>query len=337
MARVAIDAMGGDHAPAAVVQGAVDAHRAEGVRILLVGREPDLVKALADAGASPTDGLEVHHAPDVIPMDHPDPARAVRSGRDSSIVVASGLVKQGSADAVFSAGPTGASLAAAVLTMGRIRGLARPAITLVLPFGDRPVVLVDAGANADVRPEHLVGFALLGSVFAQVRLGVSEPRIGLLSVGTEPGKGSELTKAAYPLIEASGLRFSGNVEGRDLSTGAVDVVVTDGFTGNVVLKTLEGFSSFLMDELLGVFSASDESKAALEVVLPGLLALRTRLSPESAGGAQLLGVRGVCIIGHGSSGAEAVRAGVVVAASTADAGLVDKVAARVGDGGRSDP
>lgn len=331
-ARVAVDAMGGDHAPAEIVAGAVRAH-ADGVGVLLVGREPDLKEALDAARAVPGEGLEIVDAPDVIAMDDSDPARSVRSRRGSSVGVANRLVKEGRAEAVFSAGSTGAALAAAVLEMGRIRGVARPAIALVLPFGDSPTILLDAGANADVRPEHLSGFAVLGSVFAKVRLGLDSPRVGLLSVGEEPGKGNDLTRAAFPQIEAAGVRFIGNVEGRDLPSDRVDVVVTDGFTGNVVLKVLEGFGRFLMSELLGVFTATEEAKAASDVLMPGLLELAGTLSPDSYGGAHLLGVKGVCIIGHGSSNAEAVHNALLVASKTVSGGLIGAVAERLHQGG----
>lgn len=330
--RVAVDAMGGDHAPAEIVAGAVRAH-ADGVGVLLVGREPDLKEALDAARAVPGEGLEIVDAPDVIAMDDSDPARSVRSRRGSSVGVANRLVKEGRAEAVFSAGSTGAALAAAVLEMGRIRGVARPAIALVLPFGDSPTILLDAGANADVRPEHLSGFAVLGSVFAKVRLGLDSPRVGLLSVGEEPGKGNDLTRAAFPQIEAAGVRFIGNVEGRDLPSDRVDVVVTDGFTGNVVLKVLEGFGRFLMSELLGVFTATEEAKAASDVLMPGLLELAGTLSPDSYGGAHLLGVKGVCIIGHGSSNAEAVHNALLVASKTVSGGLIGAVAERLHQGG----
>ena len=327
--RVAVDAMGGDNAPAEIVSGAAQA-AAEGIHVLLVGREAELKEALNAAGASTSDTLELVDAPEVIAMDDPDPARAVRHKRGSSVGVASRLVRDGRADAVFSAGSTGAALAGAVLETGRIRGVGRPAIALVLPFGDHPTVLLDGGANADVRPEHLAGFAVLGSVFAQVRLGLDKPRVGLLSIGEEPGKGNELTAAAYPLLEAAGVEFIGNVEGRDIPTDSVDVVVTDGFTGNVVLKTLEGFGRFLMGELLQVFAASDQAKSAAEVLMPDLLKLASTLSSDSYGGAHLLGVKGVCIIGHGSSNAEAVRNALWVASSTVEAGLVSAVTERLG-------
>ena len=332
--RIAVDAMGGDKAPEEVVAGALQAH-SEGLYILLAGPEERLDKLLADAGASAGEGLEIVDAQEVIEMDDPDPARAVRSKRGSSISIASRLVKQGRADAVFSAGSTGAAMAAAVLETGRIRGVARPAIALVLPWPDSPTVLVDAGANADVRPEHLAGFALLGSIFATVRLGISRPRVGLLSVGEEPGKGNELAKAAFPLLQVADVEFIGNVEGRDITTDRVDVVVTDGFTGNVVLKVLEGFGAFLFGELMKIFTADDEAKAAAKVLMPGLLELSTTLRPESHGGANLLGVKGVCIIGHGSSSADAVASALRIAAQTVDGGLVERIAKRLPRGNDS--
>lgn len=329
--------MGGDNAPGEIVAGAVQA-AADGTHVLLVGRAGEISKALADAGATTDDRIEIVDAPDVIAMDDHDPARAIRSKRGSSIGVACRLVKEGRANAVFSAGSTGAALAGAVLETGRIRGVSRPAIAVVLPFPDAPTVLVDAGANADVRPEHLAGFALLGSTFARIRLGIEHPRVGLLNVGEEPGKGSELAKAAYALLESASRdaswNFRGNVEGRDIPTDGVDVVVTDGFTGNIVLKLLEGFGKFIFEQLLKVFSADEESKAAAKVVMPGLLGLASTLSPETHGGAHLLGVKGVCIIGHGSSNANAVRAATRVATETVEAGLVGEITEALQGGSR---
>jgi phosphate acyltransferase len=262
-------------------------------------------------------------------MDDPDPAKAVRSRRQSSIGVACRMVKEGKADGVFSAGATGAALAGGVLEIGRIRGVARPAIGVVLPFEPSPTVLVDAGANADVRPEHLAGFGVLGSAFASLRLGLDEPRVGLLSVGEEPGKGNEVTKEAFGLLEQSSLRFVGNVEGRDIPSDGVDVVVCDGFVGNVALKLLEGFGRYLFDQLMGIFTASEEAKAAAKVVMEDLLALGDTLSPQTHGGAHLLGVKGVCIIGHGSSNEQAVEAALRVASETAEAGLVERIGERL--------
>jgi len=329
-ARIAVDAMGGDHAPDEIVAGAAQA-ATDGSHILLVGDPDRIGKALAEAGAQAGDDIEIVPASDVIAMDDPDPAHAVRRRRDSSISVAARLVKDGRADAVFGAGSTGAALAAAVLETGRIRGVARPAIAIVLPFAPSPTVLLDAGANADCRPEHLAGFAVLGSVFSRVRFGIEEPRVGLLSIGEERGKGSELVVEATPLIEALDVNFIGNVEGRDIPTDRVDVVVTDGFTGNVALKLMEGFAKYLLGELLGVFSATDEAKEAAKVVMPGLLGLAETLSPDSQGGAHLLGTKGVCIIGHGSSNAAAVRSALKIASDTVSAGLVSEIAAKLAD------
>ncbi len=329
MARVAVDAMGGDLAPGAIVAGAVRAHRDRGIDVLLVGAEPQVKEALQAAGADVGPGLEIVATSDVIAMDDPDPARTARSRRESSVAVASRLVASGDADAVFSAGSTGAALAAAVLEIGRIRGVGRPAIAVVLPFPGIPTVLLDGGANTDVRPEYLAGFAAIGAAFAEIRLGIPDPRVGLLSIGEEAGKGNDLVRAAFPLVEQAGVHFIGNVEGRDIPSDRVDVVVTDGFTGNVVLKLLEGFAKFLMGELMQVFTASAEAKAASDVLMPDLLDLAGALSPESHGGAQLLGIRGVCIIGHGSSNEQAVAAALEVAARTADGGLVDRMTERL--------
>jgi len=326
--RIAVDAMGGDHAPDEIVAGAAQA-AADGSRILLVGDAERIEKALAEAGSQPGDDIEIVPASDVIAMDDPDPAHAVRRRRDASICVAARLVKEDRADAVFGAGSTGAALAAAVLETGRIRGVARPAIAIVLPFAPSPTVLLDAGANADVRAEHLAGFAVLGSVFSRVRFGIDEPRVGLLSIGEEPGKGSELVREATPLFEALDVNFIGNVEGRDIPSDRVDVVVTDGFTGNVALKLLEGFAKYLMGQLLEIFSASEDAKAAAKVVMPGLADLSTTLSPDSQGGAHLLGTKGVCIIGHGSSNAAAVRSALKIASDTVRAGLVAEIAAKL--------
>jgi len=321
--------MGGDLAPGEIVAGAWTAHEGGAVDVLLVG-PTDPVRAAAEAaGAKVGEGFEIVEAPETIPMDDPDPARAVRAKRNASVSVAARLVKDGRADAFFSAGATGAALAAGVLHTGRIRGIARPGIATVLPFPGAATVLLDAGANADSRPDHLAGFAMLGSVFAEVSLGIAEPRVGLLSVGEEPGKGNELVKEAYPLIEALGLRFVGNIEGRDIPAGAADVVVTDGFTGNVVLKLLEGFSKFLMEQLLELFDRDDQTRKAADVLLPGLLELRSALSPDTYGGAQLLGVKGVCIIGHGSSNAGAVRAAMAAAVRAVDGRLVERVSERL--------
>ena len=321
MLPIALDAMGGDRAPGEIVAGARRAVAELGLPILLVGRRADL----GDVG-----GLEVLEASEVIDMDD-DPGSGVRKKKDSSLVRAAEAVRDGRASAMVSAGNTGATMASALLRMGRVRGVARPAIAIPVPVpGSRPTVLLDAGANAECQAEWLVQFALMGSVFARRRFDVDSPRVGLLSIGEEPTKGTPLVKEAHRLLAATpGLNFVGNVEGRDIMTREVDVVVTDGFTGNVVLKTLEGGLKTLVGALFSVFGASPEYKAAADVLLPGLLPLYETLDPETYGGAMLLGVEGVCIISHGSSSARAVVNAVRVAAEMVEAGLVAEIRSAV--------
>jgi len=312
---VAVDAMGGDRAPDEIVEGAKRAHAEAGIPVVLVGRPGDL---------PPDHGLEVIAASEVIAMDA-DAGSSVRTMKDSSLVRAAEAVHDGKACAMVSAGNTGATMASALLRMGRIKGVARPAIATPIPVpGSTPTVLLDAGANAECQPQWLVQFAQMGAVFARERYAVARPKVGLLSIGEEPTKGNPLVKAAFGLLAEAELpgEFVGNVEGRDLMTGAVDVVVTDGFTGNVALKTLEGGMRALVDALFTVFGASDEAKAAAEALMPALLPLYQQLDPDSYGGAMLLGVDGVCIISHGSSSATAIVNAVRVAAEMADHDVV---------------
>lgn len=304
---VAIDAMGGDRAPEEIVAGARQAAES-GAPVLLVG-DPD---RMGDTG-----GLEVLAASEVIAM-HEDPARAVRVKKDSSLVRAAEAVRDGRASAMVSAGNTGAAMASALFRMGRIRGLARPAIATVIPVpGSTPTVLLDAGANAECSASWLVQFAQMGSVFARVRLGIGEPRVGLLSIGEEPGKGNPLAKEAHALLSDGGagpdVRFIGNVEGRDVMSDAADVIVTDGFTGNVVLKTLEGAMKFAFAAVIGAVRSENVPQEAGNALLANLVSLAGELDPDTYGGAVLLGVDGVCIIGHGSSSARAVVNAVEVA------------------------
>ena len=319
--------MGGDRAPDEIVAGARLAADELGVEILLVG-DPS---RLPDTG-----GLAVLPAGEVIQM-HDDPAGAVRTKKDSSLVRAAEAVRDGQAGAMVSAGNTGATMASALLRMGRIRGVARPAIATPIPVpGSTPTVVLDAGANAECSAGWLVQFAQMGSTFARHRFGIAEPRVGLLSIGEEPSKGTPLVKETHELLArgAAGadVRFIGNVEGRDVMTDSVDVVVTDGFTGNVVLKTIEGSLRFAMRAVLKAFDADEATKAAGEVLLPTLLPLAAELDPETYGGAMLLGVRGVCVISHGSSSARAIVNAVRVARDAIDADLVGKLAGAVGAG-----
>jgi glycerol-3-phosphate acyltransferase PlsX len=296
---IALDAMGGDNAPGEIIAGARRARDELGIDVILVG-QPEALGAASD--------FEVLPASEVIAMDA-DPGRSVRTMKDSSLVRAAEAVRDGRASAMVSAGNTGATMASALLRMGRIRGVARPAIATPLPVPgtDQYTILLDAGANAECKPEYLVQFAQMGAVFARDRLGIEKPRVGLLSIGEEPGKGTPLVKETFDLLDggdwigATGASFIGNVEGRDITTTAVDVVVTDGFTGNVALKALEGGMKSLVGALLAAFDSSDEARDAAGRLMPSLLPLYASLDPENTGGAMLLGVDGVCIISHGST------------------------------------
>ncbi|MBA3303264.1 MAG: phosphate acyltransferase PlsX [Acidimicrobiia bacterium] len=323
MTTVAVDAMGGDRAPGEIVAGAREAAVRPGIDILLVG--------LADAIAASDPGdLEVLACSEVIGMDD-EPGSAVRRKKDSSLVRAAESVRDGRCSAMVSAGNTGAAMASALLRMGRVKGVARPAIATPIPVpGSTPTVLLDAGANADCQADWLVQFAQMGSAYASARYGLAAPRVGLLSIGEEETKGSALVKQTHALLrEARSVHFVGNVEGRDLMTDDVDVVVTDGFTGNVALKTLEGGMRYLQGALLGTMTATDDLRAAFEVLWPALEPMVAQLDPESYGGAMLLGVDGVCIISHGSSSARAIVNAVGVAAEMVEAGLVSALAAAV--------
>jgi glycerol-3-phosphate acyltransferase PlsX len=325
MLPVAVDAMGGDHAPHKIVAGALAA-AAAGTPVVLVG--PADLGDRVDIG-----GLELIVASEVISMDD-DPAQGVRRKKDSTLVRAAEAVRDGRASAMISAGNTGATMASALLRMGRVKGVSRPAIATPIPVpGAGPTVLLDAGANAEVQPEWLVQFAQMGSVYARHRFGIAEPRVGLLSIGEEPGKGDSLRKEAYSLLAvAHGIEFVGNVEGRDIMTDAVDVVVTDGFTGNVVLKTLEGGMKAVVRALTDAFAADDAYAAHAEALEPALQPLYQTLDPETYGGAILLGVEGVCTIAHGSSSERAMANGIDVAREMVEAGVVAEIRAAIAAG-----
>ncbi len=320
MLPIAVDAMGGDDAPGQIVAGARRAVAELGVPVVLVGRPEDLVDV--------TD-LEIFPASEVIAMDA-DPAAGVRTMKDSSLVRAAEAVRDGRASAMVSAGNTGATMASALLRMGRIKGVARPAIATPIPVPDTtPTILLDAGANAECQPEWLVQFAQMGAVLCRHRFAIETPRVGLLSIGEEKSKGNPLIKATNALmaepgwLEASGGTFIGNVEGRDIMSDDVDVVVTDGFTGNVALKSLEGGLGSLINALYAVFGSTDETREAAEVLLPALVPLAAQFDPNNTGGAMLLGVDGVCIISHGSSNDTAIVNAVKVATEMVEGNLVD--------------
>lgn len=311
--------MGGDNAPGEIIAGAQLAVEA-GIPVVLVGR-PD---EIGDTG-----GIPVVAATEVISMDE-DPGKAVRRKKDSSLIVAAELVRDGKASAMVSAGNTGATMASALLRMGRIKGVSRPAIAspIPVPGGDTPNVLLDCGANAEVQAEWLVQFAEMGAVYARDRFGVATPRVGLLSIGEEPGKGSPLVKEAFGLLDDDGWQqrssaeFIGNVEGRDLLSPDVDVIVADGFTGNVALKTAEGTAKAIVKALLGAFDTDDDAREGARLLAPALLPLYADLDPESVGGAILLGIDGVSIVSHGSSTRTAMLNAITVAADLVEHHLV---------------
>ena len=317
MLPVAIDAMGGDQAPAEVLAGA-HAAAALGIPIILVG--PEGLEGCGDLPLIP--------AAEVIEM-HDDAAQGVRRKKDSTLVRAAEAVRDGKASAMVSAGNTGATMASALLRMGRVKGVNRPAIATPIPVpGERPNILLDAGANAEVQAEWLVQFATMGAIYARHRFGIANPKVGLLSIGEEPGKGDSLRKEAYELLlNAPGIDFIGNVEGRDLMKKTADVIVTDGFTGNVALKTLEGGLKTLFGALLAAFASEPQYKAPADALLPALLPLYHQMSPDTQGGAVLLGVDGICIISHGSSGETAMVNAIKLAEEMVKTGLVAEITA----------
>ena len=318
MPIIAVDAMGGDRGPAEIVAGALAA-RSETLTPILYG----------DAAVDPQ-GLELVETHGVIGM-HEKPADAVRAKPDSSLVASVRAVREGTADAVVSAGNTGAVLAAGLLELRRIPGVQRPAIAVPIPAQNGPSVLLDAGANADARPEQLVQFATMGAVFAEEILGLTRPTVRLLSIGEEEEKGSRLTLEAHALLRASELDFRGNCEGRDMLRGAADVVVTDGFTGNVVLKTLEGTILTILEGLRDEITGTMRGKLGGLMIRPAARRLRHRLDPDTYGGAYLLGLRGLAVIAHGNSSQTAIANAIRLAARGVDNKVVERLQARLGE------
>jgi len=314
--RIAVDAMGGDRGPEEIVAGALDA------------RSDTLTPVLFGPPGLETHGLELVEAADVIEM-HEKPSEAVRSKPDSSLVATVRAVAEGRADAAVSAGNTGAMLAAGLLELRRLPGVMRPAIAVPIPAKNGPSVLIDAGANADARPEHLVQFATMGAVFAEEILGIENPVVRLLSIGEEPQKGNRLTLEAHELLAGSDLNFAGNTEGRDLLAGAADVVVTDGFTGNVALKLLEGSIRTLLDSLREEITATATGKLGGLLIRPAARRLRHRLDPDTYGGAYLLGLRGLAVIAHGNSSRTAIANAIRLAARGVEHDVVGRLATRL--------
>ncbi|MSO44987.1 MAG: phosphate acyltransferase PlsX [Thermoleophilia bacterium] len=307
---VAVDAMGGDAAPEVPVAGALAAAR-EGVGILLVGDADTLEGILATHGDVPAN-VEVVHASDRIHSAE-DAVRAVRTKPDASMVVACRLVQEGRAEAVVSAGNTGAMLAASTLILRRLPGVIRPGLAVPMPSIAGPIVMIDGGANVECRPEYLQQFAVMGRVLARDIMGIEDPTVGILTIGEEAGKGTELVQQAYALLEGSP-GFVGNIEGRDIPRGTARVIVTDGFTGNVALKLYEGTAGMIFHEIRRGLGSSLRGKAAGALGMPVFAGLRRNIDPEAYGGAYLLGVRGMTVIGHGNSGIRGMTNGILRAA-----------------------
>ena len=317
--RVAVDAMGGDRAPEEIVAGA-RAARADGIVPVLYGPR-EVIQPLAP-------DLEVVDAPQVVGM-HEKPADAAREKRDSSLFGACRAVGAGEADVVVSAGNTGALLAAGLLEIGRLPDVSRPAIAAPLPARRGPSVLIDAGANADARPEHLLQFAYMGTIFAAEILGIDNPSVGLLSIGEEPEKGNRLTREAHALLAANGLRFVGNVEGRLLLEGAADVVVCDGFTGNMALKVLEGTIRSVLDSFREEMVSSRRGKIGGLMIRPAARGLRRRLDPDTYGGGYLLGLKGLAVVAHGNSSRKAIVSAIQLGARGVEHSVVERMAERL--------
>ncbi|HEY5695017.1 MAG TPA: phosphate acyltransferase PlsX [Gaiellaceae bacterium] len=316
MTRIAVDAMGGDRGPAAVVEGALST-RPDGIEPILFG-SADLE----------TGDLELVPTTQVVGMDE-KPADAFRTKADSSLVRAVKAVADGEADAVVSPGNTGAMLAAGLVLLRRVPGVRRPAIAVPIPAKKGPSVLIDAGANADCRAEHLLQFATMGAVFAEEILGIARPQVRLLSIGEEPEKGNQLALEAHELLAASDLDFRGNAEGRDVLEGAADVLVTDGFTGNVALKAVEGTIRTLLDSLREEITATTAGTLGGLLIRPASRRLRARLDPDTYGGAYLLGLRGLVVIAHGNSSATAIANAIRLAARGVDHDVVGRLASRL--------
>ena len=332
---IAVDAMGGDNAPEAVVKGALKAVNSfDDITLKLVGKEDLISNYLGDQSYN-QERLQVINATEEITMED-SPAKAIRKKKDSSIVVASELVKKGDAEALIAAGSTGAAMSAGVLKVGRLKGIKRPAISTLFPTEHKPTLILDAGANANAEPEYLQQFALMGQIYAKKILNRDNPKIGLMNVGEEKGKGSKLANEAFELIDNDKRidNFAGNIEGRDIFTGEYDVIVTDGFTGNVILKTTEGLAEFMFSLLKDALTSDLKSKLGAFLVKDNLKKMKNKVDYREYGGAPLLGLNGIVIIGHGSSDATAFFNAIRVARDTIKEQVVAEIASEIArDGG----
>ncbi len=328
MTTIAVDAMGGDYAPRSAVAGAVEAARAATAKVLLVGRTDEVRAELERCGTIPPD-LEVVHAEEVVAMSEPA-VTPLRKKRQASVRICAELVREGRADAMVSAGNTGAAMASAMLVMKTLAGVDRPALAAVLPTqSGQPTLLLDVGANVATKAHHLRQFAVMGHLFSHEILGVRAPRVGLMSVGEEEGKGTEQTREVFKILEGAGLNFVGNVEGRDVYSGGLDVIVCDGFVGNVLLKASESLASMVGTLVREELGASWRTRLGAALAAPALEAVRRRIDAEEYGAAPLLGVQGCCLIGHGSSGPHAMHNAIRRAVEFCQAGVVEKIGDKV--------
>lgn len=322
--KIAVDAMGGDYAPGEIVKGALKAAETyPEIQVILVGPKDRILEVIPEQDLKPN--MEIYEASEVIEMDE-HPAAAIKKKPDATIVVATRLVKEGYADALVSAGSTGAQMAAALLGLGRIKGINRPAIGTVLPTLKEGKLLIDVGANPDAKPDNLLQYAQMGSIYAELILGIKEPKVALLNIGSEEGKGNELAQTTYELLKNSGLNFMGNVEGRDIPYGRADVIVCDAFVGNIVLKTIEGMASSLFELIKEKITATTARKVGAYLIKPGLKEIAHALDYAEYGGAPLLGVNGTSVICHGSSKERAIFNAVRVAKECVEEGVIQRIA-----------
>ncbi|MDQ3211755.1 MAG: phosphate acyltransferase PlsX [Acidobacteriota bacterium] len=323
--RIAIDAMGGDEGPRSIIDGALVAARHLQVGLLLVGASDEIERELARHPRAPALDVKILDTPDFIAMGE-NAAEALRRKPRASIRLAAEAVRDGDAAALFSAGHTGASVMAALGAFGRLPGVDRPALATIIPTLRNPAVLLDCGATVECRPQHLVHFAVMGAAYARVALGCTAPRVGLLSVGSEEGKGNDLTREAHQLLKGAPVEFVGNVEGRDVYSGNVDVIVCDGFTGNVTLKISEGLVDTVEQLLHDELSATFGTRVGYLLSRQAFRRFRKRVDASEYGGAPILGMKGLCVVGHGRSSAKAVRNAVAMAARFVSQGLVGQLA-----------
>ena len=331
---IALDAMGGDNAPGEIVLGAVQAAREESLTVALVGPRDALEAELAKHGSRP-ERVTIVHAPEVIDMEEA-PAQAARQKKESSIVVGLKLVKSGEADAFVSAGNTGAIMAGGIMYIGRVRGIERPSIAALMPLSGKLTVLLDVGANADARSSYMLQWAQMAAAYMERVWKRDNPTVALLNIGEEEGKGNTLTQEAYDLLKASPLNFIGNVEGRDLPFAAADVIVTDGFTGNVVVKTMEGMADYVMGEIRSAIKSRPWYMAAGALLLPAFGIVRKKTDYREYGAGPLLGTNGLVFIGHGRSDAKAISSALRVAAESARSGMLEAIRQTVPAKGEAD-